>query len=468
MSKDDTRSGRLSRREFVGASVAAAALLGGGISARAQQERQVAPGMRRINANAPKNVILMISDGMSPGVMQLADDFSLARRDRHTLWMELCQSDRATTTMMSTGSANGPVTDSAAAGTAFSTGLRANNGALCVLPDGARPTPLGQRLKAANRATGLVTTTNVAHATPAAFIANHPSRHEYDAIASQMLAKRADVMLGGGREHFTEARIKTFAPDATVLRTREALLAGLPSEGPVMGFFNEDHLDYEMDRPDDQPSLSEMTDAALARLATDPNGFFLMVEGGRVDHAAHANDILSLLHDQLAFDDAVRIAQRFADERGDTLLIVTSDHANANPGLTHYADKGARGFAKLATGEGEDSFGAIYNSLGHRREPAAFIDALERARKITLRDTERLAIERVMSGEPMNAFRDMDKLWTVLGGVLANHYSVAFCSPNHTADHVWLTTMGPMARRVPTNRHITDLHAYIASALRLA
>ncbi|MEM1423813.1 MAG: alkaline phosphatase, partial [Planctomycetota bacterium] len=349
MSTDDQQQSHLSRRAFVGASLATAALLGSG--ARAQPERRVAPGARRVRTTAaPKNVVLMISDGMSPGVMQLADGFSLARRQTTTAWMALAQRDDATTTMMSTGSANGPVTDSAAAGTAFSTGRRANNNALCVLPDGSRPTPLAQRVKATNRATGIVTTTSIAHATPASFVVNHPSRHDYAPIASQMLAKRPDVMLGGGAEHFPESRLKTFAPDVAVVRTRAEMLAGLPTDAPVMGVFARDHMAYEMDRTDDEPSLAEMTAAALTRLDADPTGFFLMVEGGRVDHAAHSNDILALLHDQIAFDDALAAALAFADGRDDTLVIATSDHGNANPGVTHYAEKGARGFATLASG----------------------------------------------------------------------------------------------------------------------
>ncbi|GAB4546524.1 MAG: alkaline phosphatase [Phycisphaerales bacterium] len=455
---------RLTRREFVGASVAAAALFGGPHAAGAQSYK------RRVGADsgAPKNVILMISDGMSPGVLQLGEDFSLARRGRSSAWMGLCRDPRATTTMMATASANGPVTDSGAAGTAFSTGRRADNGVLCVLPDGARPTPLVQRLKAAGRATGLVTTTQLAHATPASFVVNHPARHDYAPIAAQMLARRPDVMLGGGTDHFTDALIATHAPDAALLRTRADVLAGLPDDGPVMGFFTPDHMSYELDRTDDEPSLAEMTTAALARLDRDPGGFFLMVEGGRVDHAAHANDILALLHDQLAFDDAVRVAASFVEQRDDTLLIVTSDHANANPGVTHYAEKGAKGFATLAGADGSMSFEAMYRALGHRPTASDIAGLVERERKLSLRDTERLALERAVANEPMHAFRDADKLSSVMGAVLANHYSVAFASPNHTADHVWLSTLGPMSEGVPRVGHITDLHAYMCGALRLA
>lgn len=447
-----------SRRSFMGAGLASAAVLATGSAASAQP--------RRTSTKRPRNVILMISDGMSPGVLQLGEHFAQQQRGTSSAWMDLTHADRARTTMMSTYSANGPVTDSAAAGTAFSTGQRTNNGALCVLPNGQRPTPLGRRLKAAGRATGLVTTTQLAHATPASFIVNHPSRHDYKPIAAQMLAMRPDVMLGGGTDHFTDAQIKTHAPDATVLRTRSDLRAGLPDDGAVMGFFTPDHMSYELDRLDDEPTIAEMTSAAIGRLSQDPAGFFLMVEGGRVDHAAHACDILSLLHDQLAFDDALRAAWEFAEHDGETLLVVTSDHANANPGITHYAEKGARGFARLK--DGTMSFGALVRAAGGRSASIdAFAVAVQQHRSLTLTDHDRTALARLKNDELANPFEDLDNRVGVFGSVFANHYAVAFCSTSHTSDHVVLSATGPGHEGLPQFRHITDLHTFLAGALGL-
>jgi alkaline phosphatase len=107
----------------------------------------------------------------------------------------------------------------------------------------------------------------------------------------------------------------------------------------VLGLFYDSHLPYTIDHIHSDalkrtvPTLAEMTRKALEILGDAPNGFLLQVEGGRVDHAAHANDAASIMWDQLAFDDAVEVVYEFVAKRDDTLMIVTSDHGNANPGL---------------------------------------------------------------------------------------------------------------------------------------
>jgi alkaline phosphatase len=116
-------------------------------------------------------------------------------------------------------------------------------------------------------------------------------------------------------------------------------LRAAPATGPILGTFDAEHLPFSLDRAADPalaaavPSLAEMARAALSRLSANARGFVLQIEGGRVDHAAHSNDIGALIHDQLAFDDAVGVALEFATGRDDTLVLITSDHGNSNPGL---------------------------------------------------------------------------------------------------------------------------------------
>src|SRR4029434_4694557 len=112
------------------------------------------------------------------------------------------------------------------------------------------------------------------------------------------------------------------------------------ADARVLGLFWSDHLPYTIDRNREPamqsrvPTLAEMTSSALQNLSHSPDGFLLQVEGGRVDHAAHDNDAASMLHDQLAFDDAIGVALEFAKEHGDTLVIITTDHGTGNPGLS--------------------------------------------------------------------------------------------------------------------------------------
>ena len=316
-----------------------------------------------------KNLILMISDGMSPGLLSLADFVRVERTGSSTNWTRLMRGEFAGVgvgtgggvglggvriCLMGTASAR-PVTDSAAAVTAFSCGRRTNNGMVCMLPDGSALTPMFVRASEAGFATGLVSTTQLAHATPAGFVAVSRSRNSYPEIAAQMVDRACDVMLGGGQKYFTPELLEGFVGDGggVVVRDRDGLLraggGGGWGGGWLLGLFSDDHMSYELDRGEtDEPSIAEVTSVALGRLGGmvyggdgRKRGFVLMVEGGRVDHAAHANDAAGIIGDQLAFDDALGVALRFMRDHGDeTMLVVTSDHGNANPGQTFYSREG--------------------------------------------------------------------------------------------------------------------------------
>jgi alkaline phosphatase len=237
------------------------------------------------------------------------------------------------------------VTDSASASSAWGSGSRIFNGQINVLPDGTRLTPIAQIVKQAGKKVGLVTTTRITHATPAGFAAVQPRRDDEDDIAPQYL-NVVDVLMGGGLRHFAPNRrkdgkdlIKTFQDAGyTYWNTRDQAISNARPE-KVLGLFYDSHVPYTIDHIHSDelkrtvPTLAEMTRKALEILGDAPNGFLLQVEGGRVDHAAHANDAAGIMWDQLAFDDAIEVAYEFAAKRNDTLLIITSDHGNSNPGL---------------------------------------------------------------------------------------------------------------------------------------
>ena len=116
------------------------------------------------------------------------------------------------------------------------------------------------------------------------------------------------------------------------------------NEKPILGVFYEDGLPYSIDRENNKdltnsiPTLAEMTQKAIDRMKSNKNGFVLQVEGGKVDWAAHANDIAGLIHDQLAFDEAIKVVMDFAEKDQNTLVIITTDHGNANPGTIYGAE----------------------------------------------------------------------------------------------------------------------------------
>ena len=294
-------------------------LLGGGEGAQAQSPR-------------PKNLILMIADGCGPASITMARDYARAVLGRDELALDAIQ-----TGAVRTGSASSRVTDSAAGATAYACGVKTYNGAIAVDTAGRPLATLLEAAKARGMATGLVATSRITHATPAAFAAHVPQRAMESEIAAQMLAQRVDVLLGGGWSYFLPTAEGGRRQDGrNLLREAEAMgyqvvrTAADFRRGvrrPVLGLFGPDHLPYEIDRdPEEVPSLAEMTRAALELLADDPDGFFLMVEGSRIDHAGHANDAAAHVREVLAYDEAVAVVLDFARRDGQTLVVSVADH----------------------------------------------------------------------------------------------------------------------------------------------
>ena len=450
----------LSRRAFLGAAAAAGLLPGAAGADRPTPD--AGPGR-------PRNLILLISDGMSTGVLELADLFEAGRSGGRTAWTDLIAAPGARTGLVTTAPAVGHVTDSAAAGTAFSVGRRAENRKINVLPDGSRPEPMFVRAQRAGFATGLVSTAHLNHATPAAFLVNADHRERYDEIAAGMLERGFDVALGGGTRWFDRA-LDGAPRRYRVVRDRAGLASAAGDPGPLLGLFSPEHMSYDIDRPETEPSIAEMTRVALRRLDASGGPFVLMVEGARIDHAAHAVDAIGVITDQLAYDAALRVALAFAAGRDDTLVVTTTDHGNSNPGLADYGARGAEKFRRLhlATASMEKTlirFGA--RPAGERTAERLAADLAE-ANGFELTAGEVGALRRVLDRERLvHPYGLCDNLVGVCGSLLANHHGVAFNSTTHTSDHVIATSAGPGSASMPAIGHIADLHDWYAGLLGL-
>jgi alkaline phosphatase len=228
-----------------------------------------------------------------------------------------------------------------------------------------------------------------------------------------------------------------------------------------------------LDRAGTVPSLPEMTKAALSRVASHADGFVMQVEGGRVDHAAHSNDAASLVAEQLEFDRAIGEVLSFVQGRDDTLVILTTDHGNANPGLTLYTDMGKQAFDRL-TGA-KHSFEWIDQQLaGVAHDGTTLVSKLaevvEAATGIGLDEHERVFLSQVYRPHPTQVmpFAAANTWTSVLGAMLADHFGVAFTSPNHTSDMVEVTALGPGSERLEPMIDNTDLHGLVVGALALA
>ena len=296
-------------------------------------------------ASAPvKNLIVLIMDGCSD------EQLTLAR------WYKggPLALDAIRTGAVKSFIADSVIADSAPAASAYATGVRTSGKIISLgpksktIPGVPIPSPdlvlkpcatvlEGARLL--GKATGIVVTCRLSHATPAAYLAHVPNREMEQDITEQAVYQNLDVVFGGGRKLLlpgTAGGARQDQEDLTaVLRARQYLLvdnvAGLKKlEKPkVYGLFAASHLEPEIDRLDsapDQPSLVEMTKKAIDLLAANQAGFFLMVEGSQIDWACHANDPAHLLSDLLMYDRAVQVALDFAKKDGQTLVLALPDH----------------------------------------------------------------------------------------------------------------------------------------------
>lgn len=284
-----------------------------------------------------KNVIMLIADGMSTEAITLA---------RHTKGDSLAI-DEISVGSVITSWANGPITDSAPGGTVYAAGEKTNNK---YIGTSVNDTPMASILEGAEsvgKATGIVATSEITHATPGDFTAHTNNRKYYNQILQQQINQDMEVVLGGGFnkpsgfssevstdefESYYEEQVNNIKEEGFDFITTKDELTSYDGD-KLWGSFADADLKYDFDRQSDndnvQPSLAEMTNKAIEVLNKDEDGFFLMVEGSKVDWAAHANNTVGIVSDILAFDEAVKEAIEFAKADGNTVVVVTTDHGNS-------------------------------------------------------------------------------------------------------------------------------------------
>jgi alkaline phosphatase len=307
-----------------------------------------------------KNVILMVGDGMSVAHRTAARMLSKGIEGGR-YGGQLAMDDMPNMALVSTSGSESIVTDSANSMTAYTTGHKTCGAAIGVYCAGNKSPfdhPRVETLSALVKrqlgmAVGIVTTTEVVDATPAAMVAHTASRGTRNEIAAMLFEAAPDVLLGGGRAYFQPksapqskradesdliARFQgagyRFAATATDL----AAAAQAVGNDRILGLFHPSNIDGALDRRvtkrgtvptyPDQPDLTDMVRVALDRLARKPEGFVLMVESGRIDHFSHALDWERAVFETILFDNAIKVAKDWAEPRGDTLIVVVPDHAH--------------------------------------------------------------------------------------------------------------------------------------------
>jgi alkaline phosphatase len=395
-----------------------------------------AQGTQDDRAERPTNVILMISDGTGPATVTMARDYA-----RDVLGRDGLALDQIAVGTAQTFATDSRITDSAAGATAFSSGVKTYNGAIAM--DTLRR-PVATILEAAEArgmATGLVATSRVTHATPASFASHVPSRSMENEIAEQMIGKGVDVIFGGGRRHFLPESADGQRTDGRdlletgrelgyqVLATKEDIEGPLTT--PVLGLFTVSDMSYDIDRnTSEEPSLTDMTVKALDLLDDDPDGFFLMVEGSRIDHAAHGNDAAAHLHDMLAYDAAVAAVLDFARRDGRTLVISVADHETG--GLT-LGRRGASGWNPDVLSGVRASHDPIVNQLTDGADLESVLATYVGIDDLS--DDERELFE--------TAGEETSRLNAALTQVVGHRAGVGWTTGGHTAVDVNLYAFGP-------------------------
>lgn len=267
-------------------------------------------------------VIIMIGDGMGPEHVEFGRLVEYGPNGTSII------NEFPNKNTINTNDIDGRTTDSAASGTAISSGIKTRKGRIGTNYDASfDTTSILDIAKKNGYKTGIVVTCHITHATPAAFAAHNEHRNNYQEIAEDISNKQVDVIFGGGNnDKYFGLQLNKMIDNGYQFIANKTKMNDL-SETPVIGLFDGGHLPGEAERSTDLiPSLSEMVDKAIQLLDSGDAPFFLMVEGAQIDWAGHDNDPVYLAHEMVEFEKAVRIAKDFAESRSDVQLIVTADH----------------------------------------------------------------------------------------------------------------------------------------------
>ena len=250
---------------------------------------------------------------------------------------------------VTTRSASSAVTDSAAAGTALSSGYKTINGYVGIDKKTVPKANLVEAAESVGKATGIISTYHWSHATPAAFTAHAIDRGDDYNIYQQIENKDLEVVLGVGYGMVSQygATIQNAIDRGYTVVETKADLSDVKPGDKIWGNVAEKTYPYDVELGENQPTLEEMTSAAIKALSGDPDGFFLMVEGGKVDTGGHSNDVRTSTSEYLAFDAAFKKALDFAKDRTDTIVVGSPDH---NTGGLHIPDDPTAAVADVCAG----------------------------------------------------------------------------------------------------------------------
>jgi len=425
-------------------------------------------------AGQAKNVILMIGDGMGPAHIQITWLYATRQVGKNLVMTEVMDNGR--TAYMVNDTADSTVTESAAAATQMAAGVKVLAKSIGIGPDGKTLKTILEMAKEKKKATGLVTTSRITDATPAAFAAHVEHRSDEMRIADQLVRSDVNILFGGGRDFFIPESEKGKRKDGRNLlneaKQNKYVIAETAEEmknaqgDKILGIFNQGFMNFEIDRKGSpEPSLAEMTAKALQVLSQKEQGFFLMVEGGRIDHAAHYYDIGSVIFDTLAFDEAVKVAYDFQKGNPDTLLIITADHETGGLVVLPYTptSKEYEGINLEAISKIKGSFLKRNMELGVNPSPDRIKEVMKKYYDIDLTEDQVKVIQEnpIKRLDPRHFAKYGD---AGIASVLRLYHRIGWATDSHTATPLFLWGIGPGSERIKGWRHNTEVFSIMKEA----
>ncbi|MCM3676465.1 alkaline phosphatase [Peribacillus simplex] len=405
-----------------------------------------------------KNVIFLIGDGMG---VSYTSAYRYLKDNPGTKVAERTEFDKYLVGQQMTYPEDSAqnITDSASAATAMSSGVKTYNAAIAVDNDKSEVKTVLEAAKGKGKATGLVATSEITHATPASFGAHDENRKNMNSIADDYyndLIKgkhKIDVLLGGGKSNFVRPDVnlaKAFEKDGYSYVTDKKQMLKDKNE-QVLGLFASEGLPKMIDRPSETPSLEDMTSSAIQRLNKNKDGFFLMVEGSQVDWAGHDNDIVGAMSEMEDFEKAYMAAMEFAKKDKHTLVVATADHSTG-------------GFSIGAKG--------IYNWYGEpikaaKRTPDFMADAIvkgadvEKTLKQYINQNEvKLTEDEIKTVTEAAKSKNVTNVDNAIEAIFDNRTNTAWTTGGHTGEDVPVYAYGPYKERFAGQVDNTD-HAKI-------
>ncbi|WP_432665600.1 alkaline phosphatase [Wukongibacter baidiensis] len=434
-----------------------------------------------------KYVFYFIGDGMGSNQKLISQYYKQHIESDDTA--KLLMNDLPITSLVTTQSADSLISDSAASATALATGKKTNNRVISIGPDG--KTPYKTLLEAAEKkgmATGLISDVSIVDATPASFAAHVKSRKMKDEIAVQYLYKGIEYIAGGGAQSFIPQSetgstrrdnrnlLKEFkAKGYTIINTREELYdMDLNSIDKVLGLFSLSYFPMDIDRQNEQgsnkPSLAEMLVAGIKVLSKEKEGFFVVVEGGKIDYAGHSSDLPALVYEVFGLDEAIQVAFKFYEQHPkETLIVVAADHETG--GLTLGLEKKDINLDAI-DGVTASVFGEIYPRYQNNPDDIkGLVEYIEKVYDIKLSKGEKVKLTRelsqISSKKYDNKFEKLGDFGSAISQIISKMTNIGWCSSWHTADAVPVTAIGMKSELFVGNKDNTDIAKSIAKAVGL-